>query len=238
MFRGPSGKLVKLDKLAKQAHRDLLANPKKAAILGLMLLVALYFWGPLLWKWFAPAGGKKGSKDQAGLILEDDPAQATEKAKTGVAAAFRWEKVRQLIQNDRLMVPAAYEAEWPNPFATPKSSLSPEQTQSTAPKAGAGPEKAASEITPDSAALKLASVAIGPRRRTATIDGETYSEGELVTVEGKDPKHASALGFRIVRIEPRGVQLEREGKTWWLEFEQPRLAHGDEIERVNGSDPN
>ena len=87
MFRGPSGKLVKLHKLAKQARRDLLANPKKAAILGLMLLVALYFWGPLLWKWFAPAGGKKGSKDQAGLILEDDPAQAADKAKTGVAAA-------------------------------------------------------------------------------------------------------------------------------------------------------
>jgi hypothetical protein len=41
---------VKLDKLVKQLRRDATANPKKTALLGVMALVALYFWGPLLWK--------------------------------------------------------------------------------------------------------------------------------------------------------------------------------------------
>ena len=113
-----AGKLVKLDKLAKQARRDLLANPKKAALLGLMLLVAAYFWGPLLWKWLVPASGSKGGKGgQTALIMEDDPAEAAPQAKPGALRPFRWEKVRQQIRSDRFMVPASFEKHWPDPFA-------------------------------------------------------------------------------------------------------------------------
>ena len=40
---------MNLNKLARQLRREAMANPKKAAVLGLLLLVALYFWGPLVW---------------------------------------------------------------------------------------------------------------------------------------------------------------------------------------------
>ena len=67
---------VKLDKLTKQLRRDIAANPKKAAALGLMVLVALYFWGPLVWSWFAPAAARESSKaSNVALILTDDPAE-------------------------------------------------------------------------------------------------------------------------------------------------------------------
>ena len=84
---------MKLDKLLKQAKRDLVASPKKAAVLGLMLLVAAYFWGPLLWKWMAPSGTASAKGDQTALILTDDPVLPdAAKAKGGKAKAFRWDE--------------------------------------------------------------------------------------------------------------------------------------------------
>jgi hypothetical protein len=226
---------VKLDKLAKQAQRDLMANPKKAAILGLMLLVAAYFWGPLLWNWAAPPG-KKGAKDgQTALILEDELETAAPQSKSGSVKPFRWEKVRQLIRSDRLMNPAAFETQWPNPFAPPPGGAPSGAALGGSP-AGASPEKPPVELTPQAVGLKLASVAIGPKRRTATISGETYREGEMIAAEGAENLASTSAEFRLVRIEPHGVELEREGKTWWLEFEKPRLAKGDEIEPVTGDE--
>jgi hypothetical protein len=231
---------VKLDKLAKQARRDLLANPKKAAVLGLMLLVAAYFWGPLLWKWLAPAGGAKGGNSgPTALILEDDPAEAAPQAKPGGLNPFRWEKVRQLIRSDRLMTPATLQADWPNPFAPLPVAAASEPIRGPG-SAGAGelPATAAAELTPESIGLRLASVAIGPRRRTATISGDTYVEGEAVTASGKRTTAAQSPAFQILRIETGGVELERDGKTWWLLFDQPKLAQGDEIESPGRRDPN
>jgi len=225
-----AGKLVKLDKLAKQARRDLLANPKKAALLGLMLLVAAYFWGPLLWKWLVPASGKQGKNGQTALILEDDPAEATPQAKPGALGPFRWEKVRQQIRSDRFMVPASFEKHWPDPFAPLPVAVQTEAKPGGKSEPGTSPEKPAAELTPESAGLRLASVAIGPRRRTATISGDTYREGETIAVGGSEQSAASRVAFRLVRIAQHGVELEREGQTWWLEFDKPKLAHGDEIE--------
>jgi hypothetical protein len=229
---------VKLDKLAKQARRELLANPKKAAVLGLMLLVAAYFWGPLVWKWIAPNGATKGGKDATALILTDDPVEATPQTKPGAPKPFRWQKVRELIRSDRLMIPATLEAEWPNPFA-PLAVAASAQPAAGAGQPGTGelPAQSAAELTPQTAGLTLSSVAIGPKRRTATISGETYREGQIVTASGQGTPADESLGFRIVRIETRGVELERSGQTWWLLFDKPKLARGDEIETFGRHDP-
>lgn len=212
-----------------------MANPKKAAILGLMLLVAAYFWGPLLWKWVAPGGKKGGKESQTALILEDDPAEATPQTKGGAVKPFRWEKVRQSIRNDRFMVSAAFEPQWPNPFAPPPGVA---RTPGGESAGGTAAEKSPVEVTPQTAGLKLASVAIGPKRRTATIGGDTYREGDMIAVEGAEKQGSTGAEFRLVRIEAHGVELAREGKTWWLEFEKPRLAKGDEIEPATGDERN
>lgn len=132
------------------------------------------------------------------------------------------------------MAPAAFEPAWPNPFAL-QVTEAPEATTSPKSKPGAATNNAQGETTPQTAGLKLASVTIGPRRRTATISGDTYVEGELVLVESKVAS-ARPLGFRVVRIEAHGVELERDGKTWRLEFGKPKLAHGDEIESSNADE--
>ncbi|MBW8884592.1 MAG: hypothetical protein JF612_07410, partial [Planctomycetia bacterium] len=94
-------KAVNLEKLAKQLRRDTAANPKKAAALGLMILVALYFWGPLAWKWFSASGSKRSAKTSlASLILTDDPVEPSQQTKARGGAKFKWEKARQLIKQD------------------------------------------------------------------------------------------------------------------------------------------
>jgi hypothetical protein len=226
---------VKLDKLVSQARRDLLANPKKAAVLGLMVLVALYFWAPLVGKWLFPEGGKKAATTgDVALILEDDPIEPTAKSKAGKGKAFRWEKIRQLIAGDRLMRPAVLEASWRDPFLKPASQL----PQEIAPDGALTPEVTAAhtalataDVSSSAAGLTLSAVAIGPKRRSATINGDTYREGATIKLGGNDPK-SSLLEFRVKRIERQRVELETAGKTFWIEFQQPKLAEGDEIERA------
>jgi hypothetical protein len=48
---------VNLGKLARQVKREAATNPKKAAVLGLMCLVAVWFWAPLVIDWVGPNEG-------------------------------------------------------------------------------------------------------------------------------------------------------------------------------------
>ncbi len=231
---------MKLDKLVKQLRRDLLANRKKAAILGLMVLVALYFWAPLAWKWIAPTGKKTAKADASSLILEDDPAEPKATKRSGSAATFKWEKVRDLMANDSRMASAAFNAAWRDPFAVPITELPPvETTPTTTP--GTETERAVATSAPakseaEQIGLKLASVAIGPRGRSAIISGETYREGETIRIKGNESGVPTAE-FVVVRIDRQGVEIERAGRTLRLEFEKSKLAHGDEFGRATASGP-
>ena len=217
---------MKLGKLVKQIRRDAAANPKKAAALGLMLLVALYFWAPLVWRWMGHGGKKPVRTVNASLILTDDPAEPTSQAKGKSASKFRWERVRQLIRSDPHMTTATFDTTWIDPFAAR------EQAQSLV---AANPVErdaaTASAPGPHEAGLALTSIAIGLRRRVATISGNTYQEDQIIVVGGKDNASAG-LEFRVVRIGPQSVELERGGRTFTLELSKPKLGRGDEIKRV------
>jgi len=222
---------VNLDKLAKQLRRDVAANPKKAAALGLMLVVALYCWGPLVWSWMSSNQGKKTDQAQlANLILTDDPLEPADKAKNRSKARFRWEKVRPLLAQDPRMVSATFEDVWIDPFGKPVIATD----QSGEPGAPGGTTMVATSeaalTTPAEMGLTLSSVAIGPRRRAATISGERYYVGDEITSTNKDSGLPTAK-FRVAKITSQGVELERNGKTFMLRLERSRLASGDQIER-------
>src|SRR5205085_2941511 len=109
-----------LNNLTSQLRRDLAANPKKAAALALMVAVALYFWGPLAWKFVKASGAKQNDKAKmASLILTDDPVEPSQQTKGGSRVRFKWERVRQLIQQDPHMLSATFEASWVDPFGKP-----------------------------------------------------------------------------------------------------------------------
>jgi hypothetical protein len=218
---------VKLDKLAKQLRRDLAANPKKAAALGLMALVALYFWAPLVWRWFSPEGGKKSGAAATALILTDDPEEPAAAAKRR-GGKFRWDKVRQLIADDKRMASAAYDAAWTDPFAG-QAAPPAAAAAGTVPAAANGGQQAiaAADVEPQQAGLTLSGVMIGSKR-TATINGETWLEGSRILASGEEGQ-PDAVEFRLVRITSRGVELERRGKRYILLCPRPELAKGDQI---------
>jgi hypothetical protein len=222
------GNAVKLDKLAKQLRRDLLANPKKAGALGLMVLVALYFWAPLVKKWVVPAKST-ASAVVAGLILEDEPTDASQVTRSA-GKMFRWDKVRELIQKDKRMTSALLDASVLDPFrgVAPKShEPAPMHEPETQPAPESPPTPT---IDPGTAGLVLTSVMIGPQRSTATINGEAHRLGELVEIATKSAD-GRPLAYRLAHIDRTGIQLEAGGKAWRLELSKPGLALGDEIVR-------
>lgn len=219
---------MKLDKIARQIRRDLTASPKKAAALGVMLLVAIYFWAPMVWGWIAP-GTSDGKQAVAAseVILEDDPVDPVA-ITNKKGRVFSWEKVRRKVAADPRMTPALFEATWSDPFR-PAESLEPAGPASTA----VAPGQANAQVDPTELGLKLTSVAISSRQRVAFINGEKYREGELVPVAGKDGQPASGVEFRLVQVGFREVGLEYRGKTYTLELNRPRLAPGDTFERTH-----
>ncbi len=222
---------MKLDKLVKQISRDAKANPKKAALLGVMALVALYFWAPLMAKFCLPKSGKHGVKTtNAGLILTDDPVEPAEKAKSTTAAKFHWAKVKDLIEHDPRMTPAAYDEAWSDPFAvaivhTPEA----EEMSVSAPEHV--PLAEPSPVTPEDAGLVASNILISPRRKTVMINGDTYRENEIVSAALKD-NPSTVFEFRVIQIDRQRITLEREGKTYVLELSKSGLAAGDQIQRT------
>ena len=65
---------MRLDKLGKKLRREIAASPKKAALLGLITVAALYFWAPLVLGWLG--------KDKATPSAEPTPAAAAEPSAT------------------------------------------------------------------------------------------------------------------------------------------------------------
>jgi hypothetical protein len=221
---------VNLDKLGKQLRRDVSANPKKAAVLALMMLVALYFWGPLAWQWLSAERNKRSSKvNLASLILTDDPVEPSQQHKARGGAKFKWERARELIRQDPRMRSASFDVSWHDPFGKPGGEATVDPTQAAEASRVAA---AAAAQQADSAGLVLESVMVGPRNRVATINGETCREGDRIRVADKqDP--ATKLEFRVVRIYRHAVDLEIDERRLTLALVPPTLAQGDEIERNN-----
>jgi hypothetical protein len=216
---------VKLDKIARQLRRDITASPKKAAALGLMVLVALYFWAPMVWRWLAPSNGNaKTTASASDVILTDDPVDPAASAKRQ-RQAFAWEKVRRKMAADPRMTPAMYDIAGTNPFRLDDPS-GPNGAAKTGPALA---QATAVQTDPKNLGLTLTSIAIGPNRRSATISGKNYQEGEIVSVGDKQGQAARGIEFRLLRVEFREVELERLGRTYKLELLPPTLAPGDTI---------
>jgi hypothetical protein len=222
---------VKLDKLVKQLRRDLLGNPKKAAALALMLLVALYFWAPLVTKWFVPAKASAVATTVAGLILEDDPDDGKRPGPRG--QIFRWDKIRELISKDERMTSAVLDNTLVDPFRVaepPPETAAILQPGATEPMPMPVPAPEQPAIDPATAGLTLASVVVGPRRSSAMINGRAYREGQLIRVTTSQ-HGAAAIEFQLVLIDRLGAELESGGKRWRLSLPRAGLAQGDEITR-------
>lgn len=224
---------MKLDKLLKKLKRDISASPQKAAALALMILVALYFWAPLVLK---ATGGKSKTKKVAAkqLILTDDPIITKVAAHPAIDAA-RWDRVRLSLAHDQMMLAVAPRPEWRDPFhRLPVESTTDEPKHTGEPvrqptqRAEVPPldEAAAQEQL---AGITISTLLIGKLESAAMIRGNVYRVGDTIVLGGE--KGEEALELRVVSIDPAGVDLECGGKTFRIERTRPKLAPGDHVKQ-------
>jgi hypothetical protein len=216
---------VNLEKLARKLKRDLAANPKRAALLGVMLVVAGYFWAPLVSKWLGHSARKESRP--GGLVILGDDLPIEERATT--KSQPRWDKILAWMEADPRMTsqPLAAEA---HPFGRPGPVKVEAAEQPLEEPVVPSPPPIAVDVTPQSVGAVLNGVLVGIRQKQATINGETYRIGENIVFASKEGN--GKLEFELLQVHKDGVVLSRGRKIYELQLEQTKLAGRDKIERT------
>lgn len=205
---------MNLHKLGKKLKKEAANSPGKAAVLGLVCLVAIYFWAPLLYRWtvkpneVAIAPSADASKAQSVAVSTAPPASAMPGPNGSRAAQplVDWHTTLQRIEADPDMKPAAFEREV-EPFAGPAV-----EAKSQAAEAEITATPVAEKVTPGSLGITLVGTLVGPERRAARIGGKTVLVGQTIEVI----KGADRYQFTLTDVQRDRVVLMREGERFEL----------------------
>lgn len=200
--------------LIRRLRRETAANPAKAGALALCLVVAIWFWAPLVVRWCSPAAA--GTQEPEPAVAAESAAgpavaEPAQTASTGTtpAPAIPWQSVMKAIEMDPRMQPMRKLGERRDPFGPSAAALAAEKASQQKKIRRAPPH----ELLPADAGLVLNSTLIGAGRRMALIGGEPYWEGDTV------PAPRGSENFHLVEVFARQVVLEREGKHYGLEIQ-------------------
>jgi hypothetical protein len=234
---------VKSDKLAKQLKKELTRNPKKTIALGLVTVVALWFWAPLVWK-YAGGGSKKSKAGGKAAVAEAAPAAAQPAAEIAKGPApapkIDWDKLLEHIADDERMLSATLPKGARDPFAP---SAQEEQVVAAQPVPDATGESVKpvtlSDPDPKALGLVLQGTFVSQRTQRATISGKTYATGAAVKViaASAQPNDASSnakteqklIAFQLDLIEARRIVLSRNGKQYTLALKPPSLNEEEQL---------
>lgn len=224
-----------LSKVSKQLRREAAANPRKAAVLGLLAAVALWFWAPLVVGWMAPDCGQTETvatalaTDVVPALPAKTPANPGTTPKKAESPRYPWQQLVEWINNDLRTLTANFSLENRDPFVTPESQFV-DPDPDPMPEPDSQPEKVPPDVTPESLGLVLSSTIIGPRGRVARINGKSYGPGQTVKVSNDGQE----IEFTLAEVHPRRVVLSREGKRFELKI--PSAIRTGRIEMHGSSD--
>jgi hypothetical protein len=223
---------MNLERIQRIAYRECTKSPLKTGILLALCPLALYFIAPLVWP------GKLSSRSnqpKRAQVLEQ--ASAISVPAVTVAAARTsgtlpaWQEIVRWRQLDRFATPAASAGTTRDPFKAL------EDDAPAAPKAAPDRESERPDVnaeqTPEEFGIALTATVVSPRTRLATINGMTYREGALVPIEANEPSRSShgskRPSFRLLKIQPNHVVLERFGNEHVLKLPRKQLARAGEL---------
>jgi hypothetical protein len=200
--------------LGKQIQREIKAHPVKAGVLGLGLLVALWFWAPLVIGWL-PGSEKAGTKAPA---LSATPSAATATPSETATASKpnwnpNWTEMVAWVRSDELMHPAAPLEKGRDPFRIAAPAPSAVSVQPAPPP----------KINPENLGLQLSGTLIGLRESVANINGKTFvlphaatGRGVPVAIKQQEQEHQ----FILRSIGPEQVQMEFQGQPFQLKVRE------------------
>ncbi len=235
---------MSLERLIKQLGKEARRSPKKAAVLGVLTLVAAWFWAPMVWSWVVPGQSpKEAPMAQAAAVggvsagpvatpVAPAPVQAaaTEAAnRPQPASRPDWRQLVEWMGADRLTRPADLPQGLRDPFVPP---IQPEPLVAVEPEVEPEPAEAQAPVDPASLGLVLSSTIVGPQRRAARINNKTYRPGQTVVASKDDQQYE----FILAEVHPRHVVLTRESVRYELSLPQPDLS--DAIRPMHAADRN
>ena len=203
-------------KLKKQLVRDLKASPQKAAVLGLLLLAALYFWSPLVVRWLRPEAKTDVAVAEEQAVLEQ-PAPAVAPSTAPKPPEHTWQQLVTWMDQDPRMLPAQDAAFLDTAFAAKPVKVEISDEDEPAEVA------AVVEASPQSAGLVLSGTLIGSKRRTAMINGRSYTVGSQIEV-------APGVRFAVAEISPKRVVLSRGPQRFELAMAKSEGAQAAGLE--------
>jgi hypothetical protein len=226
---------VSLAKTAKKLKRELVKSPKKAAILGIVTLVALWFWAPLI----LPVGSSE-TETTAAQPAETAPASGSNPspANETTAKSHKWYKLVEWMEQDSRTTTASLSPNRPSPFAQPKAERKIVEDREVAPA-----KEEVQDVSPEQLGMVLNSTIVGPRSKMATINNVVYdlAVNPIVMVGTGESDDADAprtarpsvgperITFEITEIRPNYVTLVRNGKSYVLKLNQGKLVNNDRI---------
>ena len=191
----------------RRLKREATRNPKKLGALGMLLVVAVWFWAPMVRGWF--------HKDEPVPAPQASPTAATGVPGVGIpnpvggnepgnppAATYSWDQVVEWMEKDPLTKAAETLPARRDPFRAPQDLVVVE-----AARARQREQRETSAITPAGLGLKLTGTIIGPQQSVALINGRTYRQGTQIACE----KGGSRYSLRLVEVHRKGVVLECRG---------------------------
>ncbi len=188
-----------MNRLIRQLKREIKARPGKAALLGVLALIAAAVGLPRLWGLVSLGEATTSAPPEAAAVTVSPEAQAPARAQ------LAWHELAALIEQSRAMQPVL--AKLPggrDPFATLATMSVPQEPEDSE-------QRAALDQSPSELGLKLTSTAIGPRRSLAVISGKVYEQGARVPA-------AQAAEFELVEIHRELVVLVRGGRRYELKI--------------------
>lgn len=223
---------MNLGKLAKRLKKELAANPKQAAVLGIGCVIAVWFWAPLVMRWWKPKSASVVAVAATPSTTTETPATATTEL-----SSVRWRDVRDWRQADPLMRSTRVVNER-DPFAVRKKEDNNAVAQADTTELSAEPTDPEETLplvdetrSPEQLGLTLESIAYSNTRRRAQISGRTFKEQDDIPLGTGDQDKTPRPPCRVKSIEPTYVLVDFQGREIRLELPRKTLAQGDLVER-------
>lgn len=220
---------VNIQKTTTQLTKEIKRNPAKAAVLGGLLLVAIWFWYPLIQKWMG-----SGSSSVASDLVESDlvipqaePLQSAEQpaiTKKVPAGKTDWRTIAQQIGDDPWMKKGTLRDGNFDPF------FPEQQTQTTLTSTNVESDTTPDlDVPPETAGLAVTSVIVGGRVPLARINSQNYHVGD--TIRATDAN----IRYTLVEVHSWGVLLKGSQQVHQLTIDETPLTGNQRLVIRNGN---